>query len=76
MATIRFLGAAREVTGSCYLLCTRASRVLLECGARQGRDAEEANRQNENDLPAALDDIDAVSGTLQFPRATGAEAQG
>lgn len=60
MATIRFLGAAREVTGSCYLLCTRASRVLLECGARQGRDAEEANRQNENNLPAALDDIDAV----------------
>lgn len=38
VATIQFLGAAREVTGSCYLLSTRGSRMLLECGARQGRE--------------------------------------
>ncbi|MCC6714078.1 MAG: MBL fold metallo-hydrolase [Gammaproteobacteria bacterium] len=60
MATIQFLGAAREVTGSCYLLSTRASRVLLECGARQGRDAEEADRENHDELPAAPGDIHAV----------------
>ncbi len=60
MATIRFLGAAREVTGSCYLLSTRGSRVLLECGARQGREAEDTNRGNHDELPAGLADVDAV----------------
>jgi metallo-beta-lactamase family protein len=60
VATIQFFGAAREVTGSCYLLCTTGRRVLLECGTRQGREAEEAERQNQNDLPPALGSIDSV----------------
>lgn len=38
MAQLTFLGAARQVTGSCYLIETRSgSKVLLECGMRQGR---------------------------------------
>ncbi|MCG3200248.1 MAG: Ribonuclease [Gammaproteobacteria bacterium] len=60
MATLQFLGAAREVTGSCYLLRTRGGRVLLECGARQGREAEEADRQDHDELPAAFSHIDSV----------------
>lgn len=37
MATLQFLGAAQEVTGSCYLLDSPATgRILLECGMHQG----------------------------------------
>ena len=40
MATLTFYGAAREVTGSCYLLESPAvGRILLECGMHQGGDA-------------------------------------
>ncbi len=39
MATLTFLGAAQQVTGSCYLLETPAlGRVLLDCGMHQGND--------------------------------------
>lgn len=40
MATITFLGAAQEVTGSCHLLETDSgARLLLDCGMHQGGDA-------------------------------------
>lgn len=40
MASLRFLGAAQQVTGSCYLLETEElGRVLLDCGMHQGGDA-------------------------------------
>jgi metallo-beta-lactamase family protein len=40
MATIRFIGAAQEVTGSCHLLESAAlGKILLDCGMHQGRDA-------------------------------------
>ena len=40
MATITFLGAAQEVTGSCHLLETESgARILLDCGMHQGGDA-------------------------------------
>lgn len=42
MATITFLGAAQEVTGSCHLLeGAGIGRVLLDCGMHQGGDAVE-----------------------------------
>ena len=34
--TIRFCGAARTVTGSCYLFETRSGRFLVDCGLFQG----------------------------------------
>lgn len=33
---IRFLGAAREVTGSCFHLLAGGTQVLVDCGMRQG----------------------------------------
>jgi metallo-beta-lactamase family protein len=37
MATIKFLGAAQEVTGSCHMLESPAfGRILLDCGMHQG----------------------------------------
>lgn len=33
---IRFLGAAREVTGSCFQLTSNGTKVLVDCGMRQG----------------------------------------
>jgi metallo-beta-lactamase family protein len=43
---IRFLGAAREVTGSCHELTVDGRRILLDCGMFQGhrREADEKNR--------------------------------
>lgn len=39
MASLTFLGAAQEVTGSCYLLETLDGvKVLLECGMRLAPD--------------------------------------
>nr|MBP9652034.1 MBL fold metallo-hydrolase [Brachymonas sp.] len=43
---IIFLGAAREVTGSCYLVDTGNVRFLVDCGMVQGgRDAEARNSE-------------------------------
>jgi len=40
MADIRFLGAAREVTGSMHVLDTGDDKILLDCGMFQGRRKE------------------------------------
>jgi metallo-beta-lactamase family protein len=43
---LTFLGAAREVTGSCYLMETDQCRFLIDCGMVQGgRDAPLRNHQ-------------------------------
>lgn len=53
---ISFLGAAREVTGSCYLVETSSTRFLVDCGMFQGgRDAEEKNHQPFSFDPASID---------------------
>ena len=33
---LKFHGAARTVTGSCYLLETDDARILIDCGSFQG----------------------------------------
>jgi metallo-beta-lactamase family protein len=44
MAEITFLGAAREVTGSCFRVDTAGASFLVDCGMFQGgRDAGESN---------------------------------
>lgn len=42
---VTFLGAAREVTGSMHLVELNGTRVLLDCGMKQGHRAE-ANARN------------------------------
>lgn len=43
---IQFLGAAGEVTGSCFLVRTSTCTFLVDCGMFQGgRDAERKNRE-------------------------------
>ncbi len=37
---LQFLGAAKEVTGSCIVVKTRKNRFLLDCGQRQGEEKE------------------------------------
>jgi Predicted exonuclease of the beta-lactamase fold involved in RNA processing len=59
MATIRFLGAAQEVTGSCHLLQSASfGRILLDCGLQQGGDALERMSGGWTGFTPA--DIDAV----------------
>jgi metallo-beta-lactamase family protein len=42
---LRFLGAAGEVTGSCYLVDTGQAKFLIDCGMFQGMGAERKNRR-------------------------------
>ena len=58
MANLTFLGATGQVTGSCYLLETDSSRILLDCGIFQG--SRETEKQNEADFPFDPASIDAV----------------
>ncbi len=58
MATLRFLGAAQQVTGSCYLIKTSQSQVLLECGLRQGEDkGEDAYELHKSIDPSSIDAV-------------------
>ncbi|NLT47388.1 MAG: MBL fold metallo-hydrolase, partial [Clostridiales bacterium] len=53
---IKFLGAATSVTGSCHLLTTEKSKILLDCGMFQGNDdLDELNWQPFDFDPAELD---------------------
>lgn len=52
---LQFLGAAREVTGSCYLLETNNKKILIDCGLEQGKDVFE-----NVEFPIAANLIDAV----------------
>lgn len=55
---LKFIGAAREVTGSKHLIEVNGKKVLLDCGLFQGRrkEAEEKNRH----FPFNPAEIDAV----------------
>jgi len=43
---IRFLGAARRVTGSCYHLLADDMQILVDCGIYQGKDADQINSRS------------------------------
>src|ERR671922_2750196 len=58
MMTLTFLGAARTVTGSKYLLDTGAAKVLIDAGLFQG--LKELRERNWQDLPIAASEIDAI----------------
>jgi metallo-beta-lactamase family protein len=55
--TLTFLGAARCVTGSRYLLDSGRARVLVDCGLQQERDLQSRNWEP---LPIPPDRLDAV----------------
>jgi metallo-beta-lactamase family protein len=55
---IRFLGAAQEVTGSCYFVDTGAVRFLVDCGMFQG--GREADTKNAQPFPFSPRDIHFV----------------
>ena len=56
--TLTFLGAARTVTGSKYLLDTGTKKILVDAGLFQG--LKELRERNWQDLPVAATDIDAI----------------
>ena len=75
---ITFVGAAREVTGSCHLLHVNGHTVALDCGMFQGKRSESAEKNKT--LPIPVEQIDAVvlshahidhSGRLPFLVAQG-----
>ncbi|MGQ0683890.1 MBL fold metallo-hydrolase [Bradyrhizobium sp.] len=56
--TLRFCGAARTVTGSCYLVETASGRFLIDCGLFQGQ--KTLKELNYGAFPFRPADIDAV----------------
>ena len=74
---LSFLGAAREVTGSCVLVETADCRFLVDCGMFQGgREAPARNRRRFEFEPAAIDfvllthaHIDHFAGLSEWRRA-------
>jgi metallo-beta-lactamase family protein len=75
---LTFVGAAREVTGSCHLLRVNGRTVALDCGMFQGRRQESAEKNRR--LPLPIKQLDAVvlshahidhSGRLPFLVAEG-----
>lgn len=52
---ITFLGAAREVTGSCYLIEVGNRHIMVDCGMEQGPDLYE--NQSLNISPSSVDAV-------------------
>jgi len=56
--TLKFLGASQGVTGSCFMVQSSRSTVLVDCGMFQGSNSERA--LNSRDFPFGPATIDAV----------------
>jgi metallo-beta-lactamase family protein len=56
--TIKFCGAARTVTGSCYLIETEQAKVIVDCGMFQG--SKTMSELNYRVFPFNPTDIDAM----------------
>jgi metallo-beta-lactamase family protein len=73
-STLTFLGAAGEVTGSCYLFDTGAVKFLVDCGMFQGgRDAQRKNRRfrfNPRDISFVLLSHAHIDHSGLIPRLT------
>ena len=54
---LKFLGAARNVTGSCYCVEANGTRILIDHGLYQER---ELRNRNWNKCPVPPDTVDAV----------------
>lgn len=54
---LKFCGANRQVTGSCYLLEAAGMQIVIDCGLYQERDML---KRNWADLPFELSEVDAV----------------
>ena len=52
---LTFLGAAHEVTGSCYLLQVNDQNIMIDCGMEQGKDIYE-----NQPLPLAPGQVDSL----------------
>lgn len=55
---ITFYGAAKEVTGSCYLLETEQTRIIIDCGLHQG--SHICEQDNYDPFPFDASTVDAV----------------
>ena len=55
---LTFIGAAREVTGSCHLLHVNGRTVALDCGLFQGHRTEALDKNRA--LPLPVDKLDAL----------------
>jgi metallo-beta-lactamase family protein len=62
---IAFHGAAKNVTGSCYLIECLGKKILIDCGLYQGnREMDEENRNDFGFNPAAIDYLLLTHGHL------------
>lgn len=52
---IRFLGAARQVTGTCFHLSINGMQILIDCGMQQGEHAYDGNRSAFPFHPSEID---------------------
>ena len=58
MISLTFLGAARTVTGSKYLIDANGTRIMVDCGLFQG--LKELRLRNWQDLPVPASSIQAI----------------
>lgn len=58
MLVLRFLGAAQTITGSRFLLRTKETRILIDCGLFQG--GRSLKQRNWRDFPVSPSRINAV----------------